>query len=93
MGRAVGRCAGGPRADGWDEMSERITAETLADAYPLEQERVRELLARAQEIPPQSGFFYVAVCEAALREADQAALSGDVVAMLRAYKAMKEIEA
>ena len=74
-------------------MTDQITPATLADAYPVEQERVRELLAEAKKLPPQSGFFYVAVCEAALREADRAAVSGDVVAMLRAYKAMKEIEA
>lgn len=74
-------------------MTDKIEQATLADAYPAEQKRVRELLAEAKRLPPQSGFFYVAVCEAALREADQAALSGDVVAMLRAYKAMKEIEA
>jgi hypothetical protein len=64
---------------------------SLAEEFPREQARLRTLIAHAREIGP-AGAFYIAVCEAALREADAAAVSGDVVRMLRAYTAMKEIK-
>jgi len=69
---------------------------TLADTFPEEQERLRRLLVDANEIakPPNVNMsFYIAVINQALKEADAAAMSGDPVRMLRAFKAMKEIEA
>jgi len=63
---------------------------SVGEDFPKEQERVRNLAQFGREIP--SGFFYVAVCEAALRAADEAVISGDLVAILAAYQAMKEIQ-
>lgn len=67
-------------------------AESLAEALPREQARVREILGHYREIGP-AGMFGAAFIEADLREADQAVMSGDVVRMLRAYEKLKEINA
>jgi len=66
--------------------------ETLADALPKEMARVREVLGNYKEIGP-AGMFGAAMIEQNLRAADAAVMSGDVVAMLRAYNALKEIDA
>lgn len=72
---------------------------SLADAYPLEQERVRRIQANAREIAATDPHMYRGltiyadlVIEPTLREAEAAAASGDVIRMLRAYQAMKEIK-
>ena len=65
--------------------------ETLADALPKEMSRVREVLGYYKEIGP-AGMFGAACIEHDLRTADQAVMSGDVVAMLMAYKALQEIQ-
>ena len=65
---------------------------TLGDDFPREQARVREILGYYKEIGP-AGAFGAAMIEATLREADAAAISGDVVAMIRAYQSMKEVQA
>lgn len=57
---------------------------TLAEALPQEQARVRELLGVYSV-----GIFGAAMLESELRLADQAAMSGDVVAMLRAYERLR----
>ena len=62
---------------------------TLAEEYPKEQGRIRELLSRYREIGP-AGIFGAAVIEQTLREADEAAMSEDLVRMLRAFESMKE---
>jgi hypothetical protein len=51
---------------------------SLAEAFPAEQERVRELLADYESIGP-SGAFGAHMIRSALKEADHAAMSGDVV--------------
>jgi len=66
--------------------------ETLADALPREQARCREMLEHALELPPQSGFFLVATLREALAQAERAAASGDVVAILRAYQMLSEFK-
>jgi len=66
--------------------------ETLGDALPKEQARVREVLAAFKEIGPP-GMFGAAMIERSLRAADQAVMSGDVIAMLRAYNDLKTYEA
>jgi hypothetical protein len=66
-------------------------AESLAEALPREQARVREILGHYKEIGP-AGIFGAAFIEADLREADQAVMSGDVVRMIRAYEKLKGIE-
>lgn len=65
--------------------------ETLAAALPKECARVREVLGHYKAIGP-AGMFGAAFIEQDLREADQAMISGDVVAMIRAYQKLKEIE-
>ena len=64
---------------------------TLGDELPREQARCRELLVAYKEIG-SAGAFGAAMIEQSLREADQAAISGDVVAMLRAYEKLKNHE-
>lgn len=64
---------------------------TLGDEFPKEQARVREVLGYYKEIGP-AGMFGAAMIEDVLRRADQAAISGDVVAMLGVFQEMKEIE-
>lgn len=62
--------------------------ESLAEALPKEQARCRELVGRYKEIGP-AGMFGALMIETALRQADQAVMSGDVVAMLRAYEELR----
>jgi hypothetical protein len=62
---------------------------SLGEQYPQEQARVRELLGIYKSIGP-GGAFGAAGLEAVLREADAAAISGDLVRMIRAFKAMQE---
>ena len=64
---------------------------TLADEYPKEQARCRELLDGYKEIGPAGTFGHAAI-SAVLKEADEAAVSGDVTRMIRAYEAMKGCE-
>ena len=68
-----------------------MSSTTLGDEFPKQQARVRKILGCYKEIGP-AGMFGAAMIEQTLREADAAALSGDIVAMLRAYEAMKEIK-
>ncbi|PKN20900.1 MAG: hypothetical protein CVU71_03725 [Deltaproteobacteria bacterium HGW-Deltaproteobacteria-6] len=65
--------------------------ETLGEALPKEQERVRDVLGIYKNIGP-AGAFGVVMIEASLRAADQAVMSGDPVAMLRAYEDLRSIE-
>jgi hypothetical protein len=65
--------------------------ETLGDALPEEQARCRELLEQYRGIGP-AGAFGAAMIEAALRKADVAVMSGDLLAMIVAYQRLKELE-
>ena len=62
---------------------------TLGEDYPKMQASVRELLASYREIGP-AGAFGAMMIEQVLRHADEAAISGDLAAMIRSYQAMKE---
>jgi hypothetical protein len=64
---------------------------TLGDAYPQEQARIRQCIENGREIGP-AGMFYVAMAEDLLRRADRAAISGDVVEMVRLFKEMQEFQ-
>jgi hypothetical protein len=66
--------------------------ETLGEALPREQARVRELIGVYRELPGGVGTFGALMMEDALRRADQAVMSGDVVQMLRSYEELKECE-
>ena len=70
-------------------MSEPI--ETLGTALPKEQARVRQVQADYRAIGPP-GFIGATLIEMSLRKADQAVMSGDVVAMLLAYEDLKSIQ-
>lgn len=60
----------------------------LAEALPKEQARCRKLLGDYKEIGP-AGVIGATLIEQKLQDAERAASSGDVVAMLRAYEALK----
>lgn len=72
--------------------------DSLGDAFPREQARVREVLSHYEEcfrMPDGSGrgcAFAIHMIKASLAAADKAAISGDVVAMLAAYQDLKEIQ-
>lgn len=65
---------------------------SLATEYPKEQARCRELIQLYRDLPNNVGVFGAIHIEATLKQADEAAASGDVVAMLKAYEAMKSCE-
>lgn len=56
----------------------------IAEALPKEQQRVRELLPLYDAIP--NGIFAATMMRHSLHWAEIAAASGDVVAMIAAYK-------
>jgi len=64
---------------------------TLGDEYPIEQERLRNLLQQYIEIGP-AGTLGAVMIKASLAEADAAAVSGDLVRMIRAFQDMKEFK-
>lgn len=72
-------------------LTKGMTMASLGEDYPKQQARVREVLKLYQEMGP-AGRFGAAMIEADLREADEAAVSGDIVRMLSAYHKLKEIE-
>lgn len=63
-------------------------SESLAEAFPKEQARCRELLAEYKALGPVGTFGAMAI-EATLREADRAVAEQDPVAMMRAYERMR----
>ena len=65
--------------------------QSLADALPIEMARARTVLGYFREIGP-AGAFGAVMIEQALRHADAAVMSGDVVEMLRAYEDLKSIK-
>jgi hypothetical protein len=64
---------------------------SLGEQYPKEQARVRELLGEYKKIGA-AGVFGATLIEDTLRRADEAAVSGDVVAMLRLLGEMRKLE-
>jgi hypothetical protein len=69
----------------------RGTMESLGEALPKEQARVREVLGHYKEIGAP-GRFGVMMIEQSLKKADQAIMSGDVAAMITAFKELQEIK-
>jgi hypothetical protein len=65
----------------------RIKMETLGEAFAKEQARLRDLLIMYKELGPRGEFGAIKI-ESCLKRADQAAIEGDVVAMLRIYEEM-----
>lgn len=64
---------------------------TLGEDFPKEQERLRELLEDYKAIGPSGTFGYLMISNT-LREANEAAISGDLPRMIRAYQQMKDCE-
>lgn len=64
--------------------------ESLAVEFPKQQQRVRDLLETYNTIP--TGAFGAMMLRQALSRAEQAAASGDVVAMLRSYEELKDCQ-
>lgn len=64
---------------------------TLADGLLAEQQRCRVLLEVYAGIGP-AGAFGAAMIRQDLADAEAAIMSGDVVAMLRAYEALRECQ-
>ena len=70
-------------------MSEKQT-ETLGDALPKEQARVRGLISAYRDpMLRGSGEWAARLMEKSLQEADKAVMNGDVIAMIRAYEDLK----
>ncbi len=65
--------------------------ESLGEALPKEMARVREVIVIYRGLPGGVGNLAAHFMEQTLRSADRACVSGDVVAMLRAHKALQEI--
>ena len=70
---------------------ELLKEETLADAIPKEQDRVRGVLETYKGLGGV-GAFAATIIEMELKEMESAVISGDPVRMLRAYKALKGCE-
>jgi hypothetical protein len=66
-------------------------AKSLAEAFPIEQARVREVLGHYRELGP-AGMFGAAFIEQDLKIADEAIASGDIVRMLKAFKTLQGIK-
>lgn len=71
-------------------MTKEIT--TLGDQFPVELQRVRELLDIYKSLPAQSGFFGVAILTDLIKRAEKAQAENDIVEMVRTYAEMKEAE-
>lgn len=72
--------------------SEQTRSMSLAEAFPLEQARVRKVLKEYQSLPNGAGALGAAMIDTVLRRADHAAAYGDVIAMLRSYEELKGVE-
>ena len=68
--------------------SASIESFSLATALPLEIERCQELLTQYAAIGP-AGIFGATMIKRDIAAAHEAMMNGDVVAMLRAYEALK----
>lgn len=64
---------------------------SVGEDFPLEQARVRELLGVYKSLGP-NGAFGAVMLENCLRRADVAAISGDVVEIIRSYQELKGCE-
>ena len=66
---------------------------TLGEALPEEMARVRELIVMLRDpMLRGSGEIAARLMELDLQAADKAVMSGDVVAMIKAYEALKKWE-
>ncbi|HEY6021978.1 MAG TPA: hypothetical protein VIY48_19575 [Candidatus Paceibacterota bacterium] len=61
---------------------------SVGEEFPKEQARVRKLLGEYKAIGP-AGAFGALMIEQTLQRAEKAAISGDIVAILRSYEELK----
>lgn len=77
-----------------DHLPHDLNTDTLGDALPREQARVRDVLECYQDIarmfPQGNCNFAIAMIKNSLAEADRAVISGDLVRMIAAYNDLKE---
>lgn len=64
---------------------------SMGEEYPKEQARVREILGHYKAIGP-AGAFGAAWIEEVLKRADLAAMSGDVLQVIRSFQEMQAVE-
>lgn len=64
---------------------------SLGEAYPIEQERLRELLIQYKKIGPVGTFGYMMISDV-LKRADKAAIEQDLPSMIRIYQEMKDCQ-
>lgn len=62
---------------------------SLAEAFPEEQERVRELLQEYVAIG-RAGLFGATILRATLRRAEEAAASGDTIRMIQSFRELQK---
>lgn len=65
---------------------------SVGEDFPKQQERVRKVLSAYESVGP-AGHFGAAMIRDTLRRAELAMASGDIIAILRTYAELKEIEA
>ena len=64
---------------------------SVGEEFPKEQARVRKLIEQYKAIGTP-GFFGAQMMERALKRADQAAISGDVVEILRSFEELRSFQ-
>lgn len=69
-----------------------MTTTTVGDAFPKEQARLRELILTYRALPGGVGTIGALLIEGVLQRADEAAMSGDIIAILRSYEEMRGCE-
>lgn len=65
---------------------------SLGEALPLEQQRVAALIKEYEGLPGNAGFLGALMMRSALHRSNIAAMSGDVLEMIRSYEIFKEFE-
>lgn len=66
-------------------------SESLGDQFPKMQARIRKCRDRGVQMGA-AGAFYVMVCDDLLRRADEAAVRGDAVEMIRVFQEMQDLK-
>jgi hypothetical protein len=74
-----------------DENTPETRSYTLAEAFPMEQKRVREVRERYCEIGAP-GYLGTVIIDAVLERAEKAIAGGNVLEILKSYEEMKGVE-
>lgn len=74
---------------GHEVVDDSAGVSSLGGEFPRQQQRVRELLVEYVKLGPVGAFGAIMLRQVLVR-ADQAAISGNVVAMLRSFEELKE---